>query len=190
MLDALRTRGYHGVGLSELLATAGAPKGVLYHHFPGGKTELALAAIAAVIDQLTAHLDKVFQRAAGQPAEALALWMAGAQKVLEGSGYERGCPLAAVALESTPQDLALRSALAAGFSTIRERLATEMARAGIEPGRARSLAALIVSAYEGALLQARVASDVQAMQDTTAALTDLVRLSLPASAPPPQDAKS
>lgn len=179
MLDALRTRGFHGVGLSELLATASAPKGVLYHHFPGGKTELALAAIAAVIEQLTGHLDKVFERAAGDPATALTLWMSSAQKVLEGSGFERGCPLAAVALESTPEDTALRAALATGFAAIRDRLAAELGRAGVEPARARGLAALIVSAYEGALVQARVASDVQAMRDTTAALIDLVRLSLP-----------
>jgi TetR/AcrR family transcriptional repressor of lmrAB and yxaGH operons len=48
MLTALRTKGFHGVGLSELLAQAQAPKGVLYHHFPGGKTELAVAAIDQV----------------------------------------------------------------------------------------------------------------------------------------------
>ena len=43
MLDALRRRGYFGIGLNELLASANAPKGVLYHHFPGGKTELETA---------------------------------------------------------------------------------------------------------------------------------------------------
>src|SRR3990167_3882874 len=41
MADALQRKGLHGVGLNELLAQAGAPKGSLYHHFPGGKSELA-----------------------------------------------------------------------------------------------------------------------------------------------------
>ena len=48
---------------------------------------------------------------------------------------------------------------------------------------ASSLAALIVSAYEGALLQSRVAGNVQAMRDTSAALLDLIRLSLPGRTP-------
>lgn len=39
-----RAKGYHGVGLAEILAEAQAPKGSLYHHFPDGKTDLALAA--------------------------------------------------------------------------------------------------------------------------------------------------
>ena len=39
-----RTRGYHGVGLADVLADAKAPKGSLYHHFPNGKSDLALAA--------------------------------------------------------------------------------------------------------------------------------------------------
>jgi TetR/AcrR family transcriptional repressor of lmrAB and yxaGH operons len=37
---------------------------------------------------------------------------------------------------------------------------------------------LIVSAYEGALLQARVAGSVQAMRDTSEALVGLLRLAL------------
>ena len=46
MQSALQSKGLHGVGLNEILKTAGLPKGSLYYHFPGGKEELALAAIA------------------------------------------------------------------------------------------------------------------------------------------------
>jgi len=179
MREALATRGYHGIGLNELLASAGAPKGVLYHHFPGGKSELAVAAIGAVADQLGSSLDKLMQRAAGDPVKALAAWMDVAQQTLEKSGFQRGCPLATVALETTPDDQALRAVLSATFAAFRERLANALAVAGIADSRARGLAALIVSAYEGALLQSRVAGNVQAMHDTSVALLDLLRLSLP-----------
>ena len=117
MLDALRTRGFHGIGLSELLTQAGAPKGVLYHHFPGGKTELAIAAIESAIAGMLASLDRLLA-AHVDPADALEAWMSGAQKLLLASGFERGCPLATVALESTPEDLTLRAALSAGFAAI------------------------------------------------------------------------
>lgn len=178
MLNALRRKGYHGVGLSELLAEAGAPKGVLYHHFPGGKSELAIAAIQTVVSQITGGLQKLLKRHA-DPADALGAWMVSAQKLLAGSGFEQGCPLASIALESTPDDAAIRAALAEGFSSIRTHLAHALQAAGIAPARSANLAALMVSAYEGALLQARVAGQVQAMQNTTEALVDLIRLSLP-----------
>lgn len=178
MLNALRRKGYHGVGLSELLTQAGAPKGVLYHHFPGGKSELAIAAIETVVSHMTGGLQKLLIRHA-DPADALQAWMVSAQKLLVGSGFEQGCPLASIALESTPDDAAIRAALADGFSSIRTHLAEALHNAGIAPARSANLAALMVSAYEGALLQARVAGQVQAIQNTTEALVDLIRLSLP-----------
>ena len=177
MLDALRTRGYHGVGLAELLTAAQAPKGVLYHHFPGGKAELAVRAIESVVAKLGADLDKVLDRTA-DPVDALSAWMGSAQRVLAGSGFASGCPLATIALESTPDDLAIRAALAEGFASIRTRLADALAGAGMAQAQARGAAALIVSAYEGALLQARVAGSVQAMRDTSEALIGLLRLAL------------
>ena len=177
MLNALRRKGYHGVGLSELLAEAGAPKGVLYHHFPGGKSELAIAAIETVVSHMTGGLQKLLTRHES-PADALQAWMVSAQKLLVGSGFEQGCPLASIALESTPDDAAIRTALAHGFSSIRTHLADALQAAGIAPARSTNLAALMVSAYEGALLQARVAGQVHTMQNTTEALVDLIRLSL------------
>lgn len=177
MLDALRTRGYHGVGLAELLTAAQAPKGVLYHHFPGGKAELAVRAIESVVAKLGADLDKVLDRTA-DPVDALSAWMGSAQRVLAGSGFASGCPLATIALESTPDDLAIRAALSEGFASIRTRLADALAGAGMAQAQARGAAALIVSAYEGALLQARVAGSVQAMRDTSEALIGLLRLAL------------
>jgi TetR/AcrR family transcriptional repressor of lmrAB and yxaGH operons len=177
MLEALRTRGYHGVGLADVLDAAGAPKGVLYHHFPGGKSELAVSAIDAVVGQIGLDLDKLFQRT-GDPAQALAVWLGGAQRILEKSGFERGCPLATIALESSPDDEEIRRALEKGFAAIRSRLGGVLAGSGLSQARSRNLAALIVSAYEGALLQARVAGSVQPMRDTAEALVDLVRANL------------
>jgi TetR/AcrR family transcriptional repressor of lmrAB and yxaGH operons len=57
MITTLQHRGLHGAGLSEILATAKAPKGVMYHHFPGGKDQLAVAAIEATFSFLVHKLD-------------------------------------------------------------------------------------------------------------------------------------
>lgn len=173
MVDALQRRGLHGIGLAELLADAQAPKGVLYHHFPGGKTELAVAAIERAVQTLEERLDALLRKEA-DPLAALRMWLASARRQLERSGFEAGCPLASVALESTPDDRPLRSALSRAFATLRARLAGVLAQAGLRAPKAAALAALFVAAYEGALMQARVAGDVQALDATTDTLLELV----------------
>ena len=177
MVDALRRRGLHGIGLTEILQAAGAPKGVLYHHFPGGKTELAVAAIDATVTQIDLALQRLLQRKAS-PVEALRQWLDAAGQQLQRSGYQSGCPLATVALESTAEDTALREALARGFATLRRRLAEVLMQAGVADARASGLAALLVAAYEGGLMQARVAGDAQPLRDTTATLLAIVAAEL------------
>lgn len=172
MTDALRRRGLHGIGLTELLQAAQAPKGVLYHHFPGGKTELAIAAIDRVVERMTAGLDKLLA-STPDPLVAMGRWIAGATARLQDTGFEAGCPLATVALESGPEDRALREALARAFGRVRERIALGLTNAGLPAERAQGLAALIVAAYEGGLLQSRVAHSAEPMQrasDTLLAL--------------------
>ena len=181
MSRALQRRGYHGIGLTELLAAADAPKGVLYHHFPGGKEQLAVAAIEATAAHISASLQRLVAEHA-QPLPTLAGWLALAEQQLQRSNYERGCPLATVALETTADDGPVRAALAQAFAQIRQGLADLLAGAGIEAGRASSLAALVVAAYEGALMQARVAGNGQAMTDTTAMLMQMLQHELAGAA--------
>lgn len=179
MRDALQRRGLHGVGLNELLAQAAAPKGVLYHHFPGGKTALAVAAIEATVEALGQALEGLLQRHGGDPLAALASWVDAAVRLLDGSAYERGCPLATVALESTPDDVALRQALAAGFARLRLHISTALRGVGHPADAADGLAALIVAAYEGGLLQSRVAQDPAPMRAAADALLALLRQAAP-----------
>ena len=182
MTGALQRRGLHGTGLTELLLAAQAPKGVLYHHFPGGKTELAVASINGAVAWLCNGLDQMLQQRI-DPVAAMRQWMGSAQRQLQRSGFELGCPLASVALESTAGDLQIRAALATGFAALRERLAAVLVQAGVQPPRAAGLAALIVAAYEGALIQARVAGDAQPMHDTVETLLALLAAELRTAAP-------
>ncbi len=185
MRSALRRRGLHGVGLTELLAEAGAPKGVLYHHFPGGKTALAVAAIEDSVEKLCAQLDRLL--VGGTAADVLRGWLAAAAGRLENSGYAAGCPLAAVALESTPDDAEIRAAVAAGFAQLRLRIAAALVREGRPQASAEALAALIVSAYEGGLMQARVAQSIEPMRQLGYALEPLLAGLAPLARPQEND---
>lgn len=173
MSDALQRRGLHGVGLSDILSAAGVPKGVLYHHFPGGKTELAVAAVELSLARILARLDTLLT-ADPDPIAALRAWLRGAQAMLDGSNFERGCPLATVTLESTADDVALRGALASAFVAVRGRITASLVAAGREPASAEGLAALIVAAYEGGLLQARAENSLKPMVLATQSLIDLL----------------
>ena len=41
----LAQKGVQGTSFMDVLEATGAPRGSLYHHFPGGKDELVLAAM-------------------------------------------------------------------------------------------------------------------------------------------------
>ncbi|MCO1660741.1 TetR/AcrR family transcriptional regulator [Pseudonocardia humida] len=57
-------QGYAAVGLAEVVRTAGVTKGALYHHFPGGKTDLFRAVLADVQQEVA---DAVAAAADGEP---------------------------------------------------------------------------------------------------------------------------
>ncbi len=172
MIDALQRKGLHGVGLNELLAAADAPKGSLYHHFPNGKTELAVAAIERVGQRAEQAFAALFERQS-DPLDALTIWLQGALGQLQESAFERGCPLATVALESAPQDHEIRAALANAFAAIRQALQQQLQRHGY--AQPEGLAALFVALYEGGLLQARVAGSSEPLKQAVATLLHLTR---------------
>ena len=62
MLDSavllLRERGAAGVTVDAVLAHSGAPRGSVYHHFPGGRNELILGALRQAGDYIAVIVDE------------------------------------------------------------------------------------------------------------------------------------
>ena len=44
-VEVLRERGAAGVTIDEVLARSGAPRGSVYHHFPGGRSQILREAL-------------------------------------------------------------------------------------------------------------------------------------------------
>src|SRR6478672_9352313 len=82
----LRRQGYSATGLSEIVARSGAPRGSLYFHFPGGKEELATAALARAGEQLRGGIEALLGSRADL-GEALAGLLDVLAAGLEASGY-------------------------------------------------------------------------------------------------------
>ncbi|HMG40196.1 MAG TPA: helix-turn-helix domain-containing protein, partial [Acidimicrobiales bacterium] len=58
--ELLARRGYNGMGLKAVSEAAGLPYGSIYHHFPGGKEEIAASAIGSVGTVVGGLLETLF----------------------------------------------------------------------------------------------------------------------------------
>jgi AcrR family transcriptional regulator len=151
--ELLRRRGYHGTGLKEIVKASEAPFGSVYHHFPGGKEELAAEALRRYTEASVRAL-----RAAAENASAagtVRAFVTASREALVASDYRRGCPIAGVALDLMPADNALANHVTEAFARWREVLRGALERDGVPGKRAAALASLVVASAEGALLLGR-----------------------------------
>ncbi|MEB3734476.1 hypothetical protein ULF88_11015 [Halopseudomonas pachastrellae] len=95
-------------------------------------------------------LEQVFARFA-DPLDALAAWIDSALQRIAASRFKLGCPLAAAALDCSPEDTDLLLALHGAFTNLRDQLAGHISRAGFPTDAATDLAVLVLTSYEGRL---------------------------------------
>ncbi len=154
----VQERGLHGVSLSDILKESGAPRGSLYFHFPGGKSELVLAAMRSGADEATRVLRECLDNAAN-PGEGVRLFFQAAANEMVESGYAFGCPVAPVILDAPGIDSKLATACQAAFEEWMALYRDALMAAGLVPERATSLSRMIVASLEGVLIMARSERD-------------------------------
>jgi AcrR family transcriptional regulator len=170
----LRQHGYTGTGFREVIAATGAPRGSIYHHFPGGKAQLAGEAVEYVAGLAREAIAEPL--ANGDPIGALRAFLALWRADFERSGYRAGCPIAAVAVEAHDDAPELLDAAAAAFGRWQEAFAASLRKAGVQRARSERLANLVVSAVEGAIVISRAQRDPKPLElvgrELEAALTE------------------
>ena len=152
-----RRRGYHGVGLTELLEVSGAPKGSFYHHFPDGKEQLAAAAIEEAGRGIADLMESCFAEATSMEDGAGRL----ARRIAEGlarSDYSAGCPVTTVLLDTTGESERLTEAGRAAFDTWREVLTRHAGRLR-DPRDVHAMGEALMVALEGGWVLARIQRD-------------------------------
>lgn len=174
-LSTFHAQGYRGTGLAQLLSDSGVPRGSLYFHFPGGKEEIASAAISEARQQIGDGLDLAFA-AAPDVIGALYLIIDGFAVELEASNFSRGCPVTTVALEADNDTPILSATCAATYADWQARLTQHLRAAGFAEARAPRLATFALSAIEGALILARAARSRAPLDDVVAELEPLFTL--------------
>jgi AcrR family transcriptional regulator len=156
-------RGYAATSFQDVIARSGAPRGSIYHHFPGGKEQLAA-------ESLRWYAGRTRSKIAGDPAEvgpaldAIAGYFAATARWLRKSDFRGGCPIGGVALDLSG-DEPLREVVAEAFADWRRVLEHALRAEGCPAESAQALAALVIAASEGAIMLARTERDIQPYED-------------------------
>lgn len=156
--ELFRTQGYHATGLNQLVSAGGAPKGSLYFHFPGGKEQLAAEALAVSGARLCTLLDGLLRTAPDACVAIESVVDAIAQELVD-SDFQRGCPVATVALDAAASE-PIRQSCASSYTSWREAIADYLTAQGLDADRAASLATVVLASIEGGLLLAKTHRDI------------------------------
>jgi AcrR family transcriptional regulator len=175
-----RERGVEGTAFADVLDHSGAPRGSVYHHFPGGKQQLAEEATRWAGDFMAAGLAAAIERK--DPVTTLDSFVDLWTGVLEQSHYEAGCPIVAAALEGDRAPGA-RASAAAAFKNWEQLLTDALVQHQLDRERARSIATLIIAAIEGAVVLARAEQSAEPLKRVAVELRTLASSVLPQPEP-------
>ena len=156
--------------MSDFLDAAGAANGSLYHHFPGGKEELANAAIEAAAEQVESALLSAFD-VTDDVVVATQRSIDGMIAAFEADPRD-GCPVAPTAIDAAGISEPLRIAAAAAFARWVGVFEQALARTR-DPEVAGAQARVLLSAIEGALLLDRTShgtAHLKALREAVPAL--------------------
>ncbi|WP_259994352.1 TetR/AcrR family transcriptional regulator [Sulfitobacter sp. S190] len=161
-------KGFNGVGLTEILTATGVPKGSLYHHFPGGKPDLALEAAELAHRETLRIIDDAFGSAADFEAGAATLFYKLA-KLFDLMGKTAGCPISQILFDGA-EDATFRTATARYFETWMATIAAHAERLGVDGAVADAQAKRLFLTLQGAWTLARATGRSDTLREVPALL--------------------
>lgn len=166
LLDAglamLLERGYNHLGIQDILAATGVPKGSFYHHFES-KEDFGLEVIERYMAAVHAGLDHCLDDERVPPLQRVRNFFEATREKYREEGY-LGCLLGGLGQELSGVSELFRKRIERCFQEIAERISICIEQA-IERGelspsvKPRQLADLLVDCWEGAALRTRLVRD-------------------------------
>lgn len=167
----LRERSAAGVTIDAVLAHSGAPRGSVYHHFPGGRDQLILEAVrvagrhvATLIGEPGEHDPEAVVR------RFLDFW----EHILIDADYLAGCPVVALTVDGQAGQPAVHDLVQEIFALWQAGLEEVLTASGVERRRSARLATLVIAAAEGAVLLCRAHRSAEPLHDVCAELCALL----------------
>ena len=164
-------RGVSATSFSDVLEASGAPRGSIYHHFPGGKRQLVAEAVDWTSEQVQAQQRGCDSTTpSGVIEHFVDLW----RQIVTASGAHAGCPIAALATDPYGDDPQLAAAVERAFGAWTALLTDQLTSAGMGGSDALAVATTTVAAMEGALILCRARGTVAPLDAIATQLTQLV----------------
>jgi AcrR family transcriptional regulator len=164
----LAVRGLQRTSFSDVLERSGAPRGSIYHHFPGGKDQLVDAAMELAGDRALNVLDAVD---GAPPVEVTRYFLDLWRQVLVRSNLRAGCAVLAVTVATDSPELLDHAASI--FRAWRGRLAELYVNGGMDRPAAARLAVTVVAASEGAVVVSRAEQSLEPFELVVEQLVEL-----------------
>lgn len=184
-LYLIAERGVQGTSIADVLERSGAPRGSVYHHFPGGKDEIVRAAMEYMATAARAPLHALRgSDVAGIVTGFINLW----RGVLLRSDFAAGCATAGVTVsgESEKARAAAREVFELWIADLTELLEG----AGVETPEAADFAWMLFASTEGALIFARAEHSMRALDLVERQLLSYGATLRESLTPPPADSAS
>ena len=169
--------GVAGMGVAELIEHSSVSRRSVYVNFPRGKAELVTDATKSAAEFITGVLEKLVQQAPVRSSLSSLGALVGA-KVVAGSDYTMGCPIAAATLGRSEAPEASQAAHAAFVQWV-DLLAGRLEKDGVDPSETESLATTIVAAIEGAVLMSLAARSTDPLDRVIQQMVRLIEASTP-----------
>ncbi|MCC2978324.1 TetR/AcrR family transcriptional regulator [Sphingomonas sp. PL-96] len=153
-------KGFSGVGLNEILSSAGVPKGSFYHFFPS-KDAFGEAMLATYFDDYLAEMEQIFGKPGLTAAERLMLYFANWRENQGASDCQGRCLAVKLGAEVADLSEPMRLALKVGTAGIVSRL-TAALEVGVADGSlhiedpAADVAAALYNQWLGASVMAKI----------------------------------
>lgn len=166
--ELVAAKGFVGVGLAEILATAGVPKGSFYHYF-ASKEVFGAALLDSYFEQYQTRLAALTARPDQNGAQRLLTYFERWIETQQGNDRAEHCLIVKLAAEIADLSDAMRNRMLAGTETILRQL-TEFIAAGQADGSIGSteppaaLAQFLYQAWLGASLLAKLRRDANAFE--------------------------
>lgn len=164
-----RERGFNGIGVAELMASAGFTHGGLYGHF-SSKENLMAEACARTFSDVESLWLKELDHSQDHPLVAISnRYLSDRHRRHPGTG----CPLASWAIEASRQPKSIRRVFTEGLRRLVNALADRLGLSSPEERYQRSLATW--STLVGALVLARAVNDPQLSKDILKSAAESIR---------------
>lgn len=177
-VELFRERGYEGVGVAELLAKSGAPRGSLYFHFPGGKEQIGSEVVARVGAEVAQRFADLNASGVDMPTFIERVFKSTAKESKERQ-FKASCPMAAIATGYGSDNPKLAAAVRIAFTSWEAEIRKAAVARGMNEANAAIFASAMLSAMEGAFVVSKAQETSEPHKNASRAIQALANALIP-----------